>query len=226
MASKKKNQFKYFTYTIEVILIALSFLAMPISVQAGGETGLSLPDFSAFVESVKDGKAGILKGVYVPGVLSFPVIQQPVGNPGFVSQDADVVTQFNMATKAGNVGLLAHNHLAGQMFVNLEVGDEVRLVFGDGEIEYFIVTELLEYQALQPYSPYSEFRNLETSQTLSAADLFRKVYRGDRHVTFQVCIAANGIDAWGRLFVIAQPKPDPSVEPFYLHWFARYLEAQ
>ena len=104
----------------------------------------------------------------------------------------------------------------------MKIGDEVRLVYGDGSLEYFIVTESLEYQALQPYSPYSEFRDLETSQTISAEELFRKVYRGERHVTFQVCIAANGVDAWGRLFVIAQPKPDPFVEEIFLRKSAAY----
>ena len=121
-----------------------------------------------------------------------------------------------MAAEVGNVGLLAHNHLAGKTFMDLSFGDEVRLVYGDGETEYFIVTEILRYQALQPYSPYSEFRDLETNQTITAVDLFRKVYRGDRHVTFQVCIEANGVDAWGRLFIVAQPKPGSFFEQLQL----------
>ena len=216
MAPKKQKDFRQFFYTIALIIIVVSLLLTPIPAQAEGIGELSLPDFLTFVEGVQDGEADIIKGVYVPNVMSLPVIQQPVGNPGYVSQDADVITQFSMAAEVGNVGLLAHNHLAGQTFTNLSVGDEVRLVYGDGKIEYFIVTQMLQYQALQPYSPYSEFRDLDTSQTITADKLFREVYRGDRHVTFQVCIEANGIDAWGRLFVIAQPKPDPLVEQQHL----------
>ena len=225
MAPKKQNFYKYFIYTTSLLIIVLSFFLTPIPAHAEGKIELSLPGFTGFVESVKDGNADILKGVYVPNVLSFPVIQQPVGNPGFVSQDAGVITQFSMAAEVGNVGLLAHNHLAGQTFTNLNIGDEVRLVYGDGEIEYFVVTELLEYQALQPYSPYSEFRDLVTNGTMTAEELFRKVYRGKRHVTFQVCIAANGIDAWGRLFVIAQPRPEPLAEEMYLRRITEYLES-
>ena len=206
MAPKKQNTLKNFIQAIGLFVIALSLFFMPVSVHADSQTSLSLPNFPSFVESLKDGSADVLKGVYVPDVLSLPVVQQPIGNPGYVSTNAGVVTQFSMAAEVGNVGLLAHNHLAGENFVNLNIGDEVRLVYGDGEVEYFVVTELLEYQALQPFSPYSEFRELDTEQTISAAELFRKVYRGDRHVTFQVCIEENGIDAWGRLFVIAQPK--------------------
>jgi len=212
MAPKKQNTHKYIIQAIGLLIIALFLFLMPISAHADDQTALSLPNFPSFVESVKGGNADVLKGVYVPDVLSLPVVQQPVGNPGYVSTNAGVATQFSMAAEVGNIGLLAHNHLAGKNFVNLNIGDEVRLVYGDGKVEYFIVTELLEYQALQPYSPYSEFRKLETDQTISAAELFRKVYRGDRHVTFQVCIEENGINAWGRLFVIAQPKSDVLTE--------------
>lgn len=213
MVPKNQNTLKYFFYTIALFVITLSLFFSPVPAHAESSTEISLTDFPSFVESIKDGNANILKGVYVPNVLSLPVVQQPVGNPGYVSPIAGVITQFSMATEVGNVGLLAHNHLAGEYFFNLNVGDEVRLVYGDGEIEYFMVTELLEYQALQPYSPYSEFRDLETDQTMSAVDLFRKVYRGERHVTFQVCIEENGIGAWGRLFIIAHPKSDINTEP-------------
>jgi hypothetical protein len=206
---KKQNPTRIFIYTFEIVITMLFLLLAPVSVHAQEHFELFLPNFSTFADNVQDGEAGVLKGVYVPDSLAFPIIQQPVGNPGYVSQTPDVVTQFGMAAEVGNVGLLAHNHLAGQAFTNLKIGDEVRLVYGDGKIEYFTVTQLLQYQALQPYSPYSEFRNLESDLIITAEELFRDVYRGDRHVTFQVCIAANGIDAWGRLFVIAQPKPEP-----------------
>ena len=216
MVPEKQKHLKYSVIATEIIAIVLFLLLSPAQAYAEEKEELSFPNFQIFLEDIMDGKEGVLRGVYVPDILAYPVMQQPVGHPGFVSQEAGVVTQFGMAAEVGNVGLLAHNHLAGQSFTNLAAGDEVRLVYGDGEIEYFIVTELLEYQALQPYSPYSEFRDLDTSHTLTAEELFGKVYRGERHVTFQVCIAANGIDAWGRLFVVAQPKSNPFVEHEYL----------
>ena len=216
LALKKQNIFRFFIYTIEAVSIMLSLFFTPAIALAQKYAEKSIPNFSTFVESIQDGKAGVLVGVYVPQVFALPIVQQPVGNPGYVSQSPNVITQFEMATEVGNVGLLAHNNLAGQEFTNLSLGNEVRLVYGDGKVEYFIVTQMLRYQALQPYSPYSEFRDLETSQTITAEELFRKVYRGDRHVTFQVCIAANGTDAWGRLFIIAQPKTHALSEQQYL----------
>ena len=216
------NRRTYIFYSVQVFIIALGLLAMPVpalalSDPAERETSeATLPDYVSFIESVKSGQTGILRGVYAPGVLAVPIVQQPVGYPGFVSQNDGEITQFRMAAEAGNVGLLAHNYLSGTSFINLLPGQEVRLVYGDGQVEYFTVEQVLQYQALQPYSPNSEFRDLETDITITAEELFRKVYRGERHVTFQTCIAANGNSSWGRLFIIAKPKLFPFVEQQYI----------
>lgn len=209
--------------SIQACLVALLLLATPASVlalenPAKGDTSEAnaLPDYGTFFESVQDGQENVLRGVYVPGVLAIPIVQQPIGHPGFVSQNDNEITQFRMATEVGNVGLLAHNFLSGVSFTNLAPGQEVRLIYGDGHVEYFIVVEILEYQALQPFSPNSVFRDLESDTTITAQELFRKVYRGERHVTFQTCIEANGNSSWGRLFIIAQPKLFPFVEQQYI----------
>ena len=172
------------------------------------ENGKSpLPNFSDFSKTVQNGDATVLRGVYVPDVLALPVIQQPTGNAGYVSTDDGKLTQFSMASQFGNIGLLAHNHLSGKSFSQLAVGQEVRLVYGNGKIENFVITEVLQYQALQPTSPYSSFHNLNKDETLTAEQMFKRVYFGNRHVTFQTCIAKDGSSSWGRLFVIAVPKP-------------------
>ena len=165
-----------------------------------------LPDFTDFAQPVVNGDVNILSGVYVPNVLALPVVQQPPGNAGYVSNKDDQTTQFAMASQFGNIGLLAHNHLSGRSFSEIAVGQEVRLVYSDGKVEYFVVTEILRYQALEPNSPLSSFRNLDRSEVLSAEQVFKRVYAGERHVTFQTCIAANGSLNWGRLFIVAKPK--------------------
>ena len=181
------------------------------STLAMGNKTVRLPDFTVFSKAVQDGKADSLRGVYVPNVMALPVVQQPSGNAGYVSSNDGQATQFAMASQFGNVGLLAHNYLSGKSFSQISVGQEVRLVYGDGRVEYFIVTEVLHYQALQPTSPWSSFRSLNDDTTLSAEQMFKRVYVGDRHVTFQTCIQAEGISSWGRLFVVAVPKTDFSV---------------
>ncbi len=216
-------------YSIQICIIALVLFATPMSALALGNpaeqdnpawrnsTETTLPNYFSFVESVQNGQAGILRGVYVPDAFALPIVQQPVGHPGFVSINDGEITQFGMAAEVGNIGLLAHNYLSGEEFANLAPGQEVRLIYGDGTVEYFLVEQVLQYQALQPYSPYSEFRDLETQITITAEELFRQVYRGERHVTFQTCIEAEGNSSWGRLFIVAKPKLFPFVDQQHIH---------
>lgn len=178
------------------------------STLAMGNNTARLPDFTVFSQTVQNGKADSLRGVYVPNVMALPIVQQPSGNAGYVSSNDGQATQFAMASQFGNVGLLAHNYLSGKSFSQIAVGQEVRLIYGDGRVEYFIVTEILQYQALQPNSPWSSFRSLNDDTTLNAEQMFKRVYAGDRHVTFQTCVQAEGISSWGRLFVVAVPKTD------------------
>jgi hypothetical protein len=190
-----------------LLAVFLAAFLNPNSAFALGNGESALPNFSEFSKTVQNGESSVLRGVYVPEVLALPIIQQPAGNAGYVSTEDGRLTQFAMAAQFGNIGLLAHNHLSGKTFAQLLVGQEVRLVYGNGKVEYFVITEVLQYQALQPTSPYSSFHNLNKDETLTAEQMFKRVYFGDHHVTFQTCIAKDGNPSWGRLFVIAQPKP-------------------
>jgi hypothetical protein len=167
---------------------------------------LTLPNFQEFSASVQNGDASVLRGVYVSDVLATPVVQQPTDNAGYVSTTDGVLTQFGTPSQFGNVGLLAHNELSGKYFFQLQVGQEVRLVHGNGRVEYYFIQQILRYQAFEPNSIYSDFRDLNTNEKMTAEQVFRQVYTGERHVTFQTCIAANGISTWGRIFVIATPE--------------------
>jgi len=191
--------------TVFILTIFVSFFFNPISAlaMAGSAT-----NFTEFSRSVQNGQADVLTGVYVSDVMALPVVQQPYDNAGYVSNNDGETTQFRMASQFGNIGLLAHNHLSGKSFSQLAVGQEVRLVNGDGSVEYFVIAEVLRYQALQPNNPYSSFRNLDKDETLSAEQMFKRVYFGALHVTFQTCIEAEGNASWGRLFVIAIPKSE------------------
>jgi len=200
-----------------LLVIFISLFYNPIATQAMGNAA-TLPGFADFSKSVQNGDAGTLRGVYVADVFALPVVQQPVSNAGFVSNNEGVTTQFGMASQYGNIGLLAHNNLSGKSFLQLTIGQEVRLVYGNGKTEVFVISEVLRYQALEPTSPYSSFRNQDKDETLTAEQMFKRVYFGDRHLTFQTCIDANGNPSWGRLFIIAVPKvTDVGMDRLSLH---------
>jgi hypothetical protein len=193
-------------YTILLLVILACLFQQPTPALALGNDTADLPTFAEFSKTVQNNQADVLRGVYVSEVMALPIVQQPAGNAGYVSSTDGQITQFGMASQFGNVGLLAHNNLSGKFFSELAVGQEIRLVYGDGKVESFVITQLLQYQALQPTSPYSSFRDLNKDETLTAEQVFKKVYQGDRHVTFQTCIARPGSLSWGRMFVIATPK--------------------
>lgn len=188
-----------------MVLLTTPFLSHPVSALTIKNPDGDTASFKEFVKQVQDGETNVLRGVYVPDVLAMPVRQQPANDPNFVSGKDGEVTQFSTASYYGNVGLLAHNNLSGKFFLQLAVGQEVRLVFGDGKVEDFVVTQILHFQALQPKSSWSLFRDLDGLEFLSAWQLFKRVYAGNRHVTFQTCIEVNGEENWGRLFIIAMP---------------------
>ena len=193
-------------FNLLVLSLLTGFFLNSPSVQAIADAESTLPDFTSFSESVQNGEAEVLRGVYVPNVLALPVVQQPAGKSYYVSSHEGEVTQFAMVSRYGNIGLLAHNTLSGRFFSQLSAGQEVRLVYGTGKVEYFVVAEVLRFQALQPESVTSSFRNLDQDEVLSAGEMFNRAYVGERRLVFQTCIEAYGNASWGRLFVLAVPK--------------------
>ena len=158
-----------------------------------------------FVSLIVNGESDNIRGIYSEQEFAYPVVQQPSGKPGFVSTVESVVTEFSMAKKYGVTGIVAHNYLAGGDFFNLEIGEVIQVIYGDGEVLSYKITSIQGYQALSPNSANSQFVDLMTSEEISATQLFKRVYMGNHHLTLQTCIQEGSEDSWGRLFVIAEP---------------------
>lgn len=167
-------------------------------------TPLPPPFFDRFVSSLINGNANQVVGVFVDGVLALRVVQQPASKPGYVSMKHDVATYFAMVYQyMKNTGLLADNSHAGIYFYDLQPGQSAVLIYGDGSTAEYVVSDIDQFQALDPHSVTSNFVNLSTGEALTATQLFSLVYGGSSRTTFQTCIAQGGESAWGRLFVIA-----------------------
>lgn len=169
-------------------------------------TAANLEPIDSFVQSVTNGQADSVVGIYIPDVLAYPVSQQPMGNAGFVTRQADQVTQFSLASQYGTVGILAHNDLAGAIFSNINLDQYAIIVYGDGHLEYYVISDVQKYQALLPTSTFSDFVNLDGSnEHLSANQLFNRIYGPGGRLVLQTCIDAYGDASWGRIFIIAEP---------------------
>ena len=190
---------------LAVILQPAAIIPLTPGEQNAPDHETSLPALHSFIKAVSTDSPDQITGVYVDDQFALPVTEQPAAQPGYVSNRPDTVTQFGMAESYGTIGLLAHNYLAGEYFHDFTSGTEVIIIHGDGSIKRYIISSNTSYQALQPNSPHSSFKNLTTGELLSAADLFTEMYTQPGTITFQTCIASEGISSWGRLFVRAIP---------------------
>jgi len=207
-----KNRFLFFILILSVVFstgfISSQSQMIPvtgmgtITAKISSAPSLTLNDF---LTQVQDGSTSI-RGIYNQSHFAYQVVQQPSGQPGFVSAISGVVTQFGLASQYGSTGLLAHNFAAGALFSEIEVGDSLFVVFGNGSYSRYEVTELQRYQALQPNSATSQFVDLSTQSEISASQLFTQVYAVPNRLVLQTCIQNGNEDSWGRLFVIAEPE--------------------
>jgi len=199
-----KIKLKALVFLVTLTVLFVPFFPVHASLVPEPTKAVVVPALGDFVVSVQDGQT-VVRGVYVPDVLALPVVQQPAGDAGYVSSLPGAATQFSFAAQFEAVGLLAHNYLAGAIFSELAAGHEVRIVYGDGRVDDYVVSKIYRFQALSPDSPTSNFVDLDTGDYYTSAQLFGLVYQGGDHVTFQTCIWADGNASWGRLFVVARP---------------------
>jgi hypothetical protein len=185
---------------------ALNVTAIPVT----GTTALvaaapnALKSLDDFASSVKNGSSSQITGIYAADKFALSVVQQPSGNAGYVSTASETVTQFGLATSYGSTGLLAHNYLAGKYFSSISSGATITVIFGDGSKKNYTVSEVRQYQALDPTNIYSNFVNLsDSSKKLSSTDVFNETFGKSGALVLQTCISKDGNSSWGRLFIIA-----------------------
>jgi hypothetical protein len=108
------------------------------------------PDLQNFIAEVTQGGPGTdLRGVYIQDVLSLKVEQQPEDKATYVSTEPGTVTQFESAARYGVTGLLAHNYLSGKLFYGISPGQEVNLIYEDGSIKRYRVSDIQSFQKLK-----------------------------------------------------------------------------
>ena len=91
-----------------------------ITYEAISENSVSLLPLDTFVEFLANGESNQIVGVYVEDAFAQKVVQQPADDAGYVSPFNNQVTDFAMVSKmTGNIGMLAHNYLSGELFFDL-----------------------------------------------------------------------------------------------------------
>jgi hypothetical protein len=143
-------------------------------------------------------------GIYAPGTFAFPIVNQPENQDLYVSAKRDLVTLYRAAEKNGVTGLLAHNFLAGALFYNLEIGEEVWLVEDEQTMHGYRVTAIDEFQKIEN-GLNDTFIDLGTQKPMSSSEMFDRFYTGEPHLILQTCLEEDGDPSWGLTFIVAEP---------------------
>jgi hypothetical protein len=151
-----------------------------------------------------DRAQGLSQVVFNDGT-TLAIGRQPRGNISYITSHPEELTLFSLTQKFDSIGLLAHNYLAGEYFFNLAINDQVHLILDDGSNRQFEVVEIHQFQAVNPHSIHTNFIDLETGETVSAHQLFLRMYGSAGALTLQTCIERDGHMEWGRQFIIARP---------------------
>ena len=194
------------TLALALLLVLLGTFAPSRPVYAYASSP-ALPILNQFISRLKDGEAARLRGLYIPKVLAAPIVQQPIGQYGFVSPRPGVLTQFSLPLKYEATGLLAHNYLAGASFGLLSRGQILYLVYGDGRAARFVIREIQEYRALDPQSETSTFEDLRSGSLFTAREMLERIYNRPGQLILQTCISRGNEPAWGRIFILAEALP-------------------
>jgi hypothetical protein len=173
----------------------------------------SPPELLALATEVYNGDSNTVRGVYIENVIALPVIQQPAGEVGFVSDNSGEITEFQSARKNNVIGLLAHNYLSGSLFYQISPGDIVFVIFGNGTIRRYQVEGHYYFERLDRSNLRSHFVDLSNGATLTSDMVFDRFYKGNHQLTFQTCLARNGISNWGLQFTHALPIDDRPAVP-------------
>jgi len=165
----------------------------------------NLPPLAVFIHKVSDGQGNLVRGLYVAGVMALRVVQQPPGDPGFISAEDGTATLFQTASLYGVTGLLAHNFLSGRDFFRLRTGQALKLIFGDGRVQRYRVSQIDDFQRLSITDMRSNFLELKSGLEETTNQVFADFYQGQPHLTLQTCIERNGEWSWGVRFIKADP---------------------
>jgi hypothetical protein len=167
----------------------------------------SLSNLDSFAASLVNNIPTEVVGIYAPDLFALPVEQQPPVDHNYIAPYDGTLTQYGAPMEDGTIAMLAHNYLSGRSFFNLQPGQEIVIVYGDGHQDTYTVTGIDEYQALSPTDPFSDFIDLDdpSGALQSYQQVYNRYYTTPGLLVLQTCIENNGDWSWGRLFVVAEP---------------------
>ena len=100
------------------------------------------------------------------------------------------------------------------IFSEIKTGQEMILVYGDGSVQHFQASNIVDYQRLTPTDLKSNFLELASGQQLTADQLFSMYYHKAHHLILQTCILNDGNPDWGVRFIDGDASPGAKIDGF------------
>ncbi|HSV85964.1 MAG TPA: hypothetical protein VLH85_05275 [Levilinea sp.] len=177
---------------------------IPTSLPMPDVLALAQPSLDEFIANLPGGKSGQVVGVYAPGVMALVVEPQPPGHGLYVTEKMGFATLFNRPLHFNVTALLAHNTHSGILFYELDLGEEVTLVYGDGRTAVYQIEMIEDFQKLQPGNPRSDYVALASGTVMTTSDVFTRFYRNGPHLVLQTCLEYEGDYNWGVRFIVGE----------------------
>ena len=151
--------------------------------------------------------------ITLPNDLPMVIVQQPKGDPLWISNNIDAFTQIEQPRKEFGTSVFAiHTYGSKNDLYDLKINDFIvyKTISIDNNcnvhanLVFYRVKDILRYQALSPRNPATPLIDLVTGKQYSVESIIDKVYGNNEYVILQTCIYKNGNTAWGRLFVVLE----------------------
>jgi hypothetical protein len=163
------------------------------------------PGLSDFTQSIVHSEPGQVTAVFAAEIFDLLVEQQPPNHSMYVTEKEGYATQFSRPARYDVIGLLAHNTHSGILFYGLDIGHEVYVIMGDGQVLRYEVATISDFQKLQPGNSRSDYVDLESGLRMSTDEVFNRFYKNGPHLTLQTCLEREQNKSWGVRFIVALP---------------------
>lgn len=181
------------------------FTFLPLISSASADSEGSGDPLADLIARQMNGNPDQVVGAYVEEIMAAEVVQQPEDDGEWVSSQVNTLTNYQAASALGVKGLLANPEQTGALFSQLQQGQDVIIINGDGSLLTYQVVATLEFQVVTPGDPNSDLIELQYKIRMPAEVVFAGIYNGTDRVVFQTNIVRDGITNWGRMYVVAFP---------------------
>lgn len=148
-----------------------------------------VPSLDAFIASVVVGDSESPVGLWADGLMALRIVE---GHDNDVPSTNSTASTYGWALDHGVLGLLIHDYLGGSRIYQLNRGNRIALILGDGSVEWYVSQDSVYYESLGYSSagftgPFRLWSCFACPYDQSVNELQWRHYAGEPHLAIQTC---------------------------------------